>query len=203
LFGGRVALDSSFYVLKWKNIQQSVRLATCGFNYVANLGSATGIGGDISARFKVTDNFSTGISAGYVSLTNDDTVLEGANAILVDKGDVIGGSPFNMAAWTLYRFQLLDHNAFYRIDYTFHNGLPAVDPRTFSYDPTQPQPGPLKLLSMRAGMYVGGWELALFGNNLTKEESPYAIAHDIPGVVPYYESSYRPLTYGVTANYRF
>ncbi len=203
LFGGRVALDSSFYVLKWKNIQQSVRLATCGFNYVANLGSATGIGGDISARFKVTDSFSAGVNAGYVSLTNDDTVLEGANAILVDKGDVIGGSPFNLSAWTLYRFQLLDHNAFYRIDYTFHNGLPAVDTRTFSYDPTQPQPGALKLLSMRAGMYVGGWELSLFGNNLTKEESPYAIAHDIPGVVPYYESSYRPLTYGVTANFRF
>jgi iron complex outermembrane receptor protein len=203
LFGGRVALDSSVYVLKWKNIQQSIRLASCGFSYVANLGSATGIGGDISARFKVTDDFSTGVSAGYVSLTNDDTVLEGPAAILVNKGDVIGGSPFHMAAWTLYRFQLFDHNAFYRIDYTFQNGMPAVDTRTFSYDPTLPQPGTLKSLSMRAGMYVGGWELSLFANNLTKEESPYAIAHDIPGVVPYYESSYRPLSYGVTASYRF
>ncbi len=203
LLGGRVALDSSFYVLKWKNIQQSIRLASCGFSYVANLGSATGIGGDISARFKVTDAFSTGVSAGYVSLTNDDTVLEGPAAILVNKGDVIGGSPFHLAAWTLFRFQLFDHNSFYRIDYTFQNGLPAVDTRTFSYDPTLPQPGTLKSLSMRAGMYVGGWELSLFANNLTKEESPYAIAHDIPGVVPYYESSYRPLSYGVTASYRF
>jgi iron complex outermembrane receptor protein len=203
LFGGHVALDSSFYVLKWKNIQQSVRLPSCGFNYVANLGSATGIGGDLSARFKVTDAFSGGINAGYVSLTNDDTIDEGADAILAHKGDVIGGPPFHMSAWTMYRFRLFDHGAFYRIDYTFQNGSPAVDARTYSYDATLPQPGTLKSLSMRAGLYLGDWEVSLFGNNLTSEASPYAIAHDIPGALPYYESSYRPLTFGVTASYRF
>jgi hypothetical protein len=96
-----------------------------------------------------------------------------------------------------------DHSSFVRLDYTFQNGYPAVDTRTFSYDGTLPQPGATKSLSLRAGTYVGGWEISLFGNNLTKEESPYAIAHDIPGVVPYYESSYRPLTYGVTASFRF
>ena len=203
LFGGKLGLDSSFYVLKWKNIQQSVRLASCGFSYVGNLGSATGVGGDISARYKVTDGFSAGFNAGYVSLTNDDTILEGPNAILVNKGDVIGGPPFHLYAWTLYKFDVVGRSSFFRLDYTFQNGYPAVDARTFSYDPTLPQPGTAKSLSMRAGTYLGGWEVSLFGNNLTKEESPYAIAHDIPGVVPYYESSYRPLTYGVTASFRF
>jgi len=203
LFGGTLALDSSFYVLKWKNIQQSVRLASCGFSYVANLGSATGIGGDVSAKIKVTGNFSTGLNAGYVSLTNDDTVYEGANAVLVNKHDVIGGPPFHMSAWTLYRFQLFEHAAFYRVDYTYQNGNPAIDSRIFSFDPTLPQPGTLKSLSMRAGVYLGGWEVSVFGNNLTNEVSPYAIAHDIPGVLPFYESSYRPLTVGVTAAYRF
>src|SRR5579859_6317049 len=203
LFGGRVALDSSLYVLKWKDIQQSVRFPSCGFNYVANLGSATGIGGDISAKFKLTDDFSAGLSTGYVSLTNDDTVYEGAKAILVNKRDVIGGPPFHLAAWTMYHFSLFDQRAFYRIDYTYQNGSPAVDSKTFSYDATLPLPGNLKSLSMRAGMYLGGWEVSVFGNNLTKEASPYAIAHDIPGARPYYESSYRPLTFGVTASYRF
>jgi hypothetical protein len=45
--------------------------------------------------------------------------------------------------------------------------------------------------------------LSVFGNNLTNERSPYAIEHDIPASLPYYESGYRPLTYGVTASYRF
>src|ERR1700742_2570060 len=80
---------------------------------------------------------------------------------------------------------------------------PRGDKETFSYDPTLAQPGPLKSLSMRAGMYVGGWELSLFGNNLTKEETPVAISHDIPGSEPYYLQSLRPLTFGLTASYRF
>jgi iron complex outermembrane recepter protein len=203
LFGGRLSLDSSAYVLKWKSIQQSVRLPSCGFSYVDNLGSATGIGGDLAARFKVTQDFLAGFSAGYVSLTYDHTILEGADAILVNKGDVIGGPPFHVAAWTLYKFNLFNHGAFYRIDYTYQNGTPVVDKETFSYDPTLAQPGPLKSLSMRAGMYVGGWELSLFGNNLTKEETPLAISHDIPGSEPYYLQSLRPLTFGLTASYRF
>ena len=66
-----------------------------------------------------------------------------------------------------------------------------------------PQPGPQKSLSMRAGVYLQGWEVSLFGNNLTKEESPIAISHDIPAAEPYYLTSYRPLTFGVTAAYRF
>ena len=203
LFGGRVGLDSSVYVLKWKSIQQSVRLPSCGFSYVGNLGQATGVGGDLSARFKLTRDFMAGFNAGYVSLTYDRTIYEGANAVLVNKGDVIGGPPFNLAAWTLYKFTLFNHGAFYRIDYTYQNGTPAVDRTTFSYDPTLPQPGPQKSLSMRAGVYLNGWELSLFGNNLTKEESPIAISHDIPGAEPYYLASYRPLTFGVTAAYRF
>jgi iron complex outermembrane recepter protein len=203
LFGGRLSLDSSVYALKWKSIQQSVRLPSCGFSYVDNLGSATGIGGDLAARFKVTQDFLAGFSAGYVSLTYDHTILEGADAILVNKGDVIGGPPFHVAAWTLYKFNLFNHGAFYRIDYTYQNGTPALDKETFSYDSTLAQPGPLKSLSMRAGMYVGGWELSLFGNNLTKEETPLAISHDIPGSEPYYLQSLRPLTFGLTASYRF
>jgi iron complex outermembrane recepter protein len=203
LFGGRLSLDSSVYALKWKSIQQSVRLPSCGFSYVDNLGSATGVGGDLAARFKVTQDFLAGFSAGYVSLTYDRTILEGADAVLVNKGDVIGGPPFHVAAWTLYKFNLFNHGAFYRIDYTYQNGTPAVDKETFSYDPTLAQPGPLKSLSMRAGIYVSGWEVSLFGNNLTKEETPLAISHDIPGSEPYYLQSYRPLTFGVTASYRF
>jgi outer membrane receptor protein involved in Fe transport len=203
LFGGRLGLDSSLFTLKWRDIQQSVRLPSCGFSYVGNLGTATGFGGNLSARVKVTDGFLAGFNAGYVSLTYDKTVLEGTDAILVNKGDVIGGSPFHLSAWTLYKFNVFNHGAFYRIDYTYQNGTPAVDSQVFSYDSTLRQPGPQKSLSMRAGMYLGSWEVSLFGNNLTKQESPLAISHDIPGAEPQYLTSYRPLTFGVTAAFRF
>jgi hypothetical protein len=56
---------------------------------------------------------------------------------------------------------------------------------------------------MRAGVNLSGWELSVYGNNLTKNESALAVAHDIPGAEPYYLSSYRPLTFGVTGIYRY
>ena len=202
LFGGRLGLDSSVYMLKWKDIQQAVRLPSCGFPFVGNLGQATGYGGDLAARFKVTKDFLAGFNAGYVSLAYDRTILEGPNAILVNKGDAIGGPPFHVAAYTLYNFPLLSHTGFYRIDYTYQNGTPAVDSRTFSYDSTLAQPGPLKSLSMRLGMQLGDFEVSVFGNNLTRETSPIAISHDIPGASPYYLQSLRPLTFGITALYR-
>jgi len=203
LFGGRLGLDSSIYTLRWNNIQESVRLPSCGFSYVDNLGTATGYGADLAARVKVTPQWLAGVNGGYVNLTYDKSVYEGASAILVNKGDVIGGPPFHLAAWTVYNFTVLDHRGFYRIDYTYQNGYPAVDGRTFGYDPTLPVLGALDSLSMRLGTYVGRWELSVFGNNLTKEESPIAISHDIPGSIPYYLSSFRPLTFGVTAELRY
>jgi len=203
LFDGHLLLDSSLYIIKWSNIQQSIRLPTCGFSFVDNLGSASGVGGDVAARIKLTDNLSAGFSAGHTELTYDQTIYEGANAILVKKGDAIGGPQFNMSAFAQYKFELAGHNAFYRVDYTYHNHTPSVDPAVFSYDPTLPGLPAARYLSMRLGTFVGGWELSLFGNNLTKEEVPIAISHDIPGSIPYYIQSYRPLTFGVTGAYHF
>jgi len=199
LLGGRLAVDPSVYTLKWKNIQESVRMPSCGFSYVGNLGEATGYGGDIDARLQLTQHLLAGVSAGYVSLTYDRTVYEGASAVLVNRGDVIGGPPFHGSAWAVYNFNAFGHAAFYRLDFSYENGWPTVDSRTFGYDPTLPVPGAEHLLSMRVGMDLGDWQVSLYGNNVTNEESPLAIEHDIPGSVPYYLSSYRPPTVGVTA----
>ncbi|MGA8708491.1 MAG: TonB-dependent receptor [Steroidobacteraceae bacterium] len=203
LFGGRLGLDTSLYTLRWNDIQESVRMPSCGFNYVANLGTATGYGADLAARFKLTNAWLAGVNAGYVDLTYDKSVDEGANAVLVNKGDVIGGPPFHLAAWSTYNFNLLDHRSFVRLDYTYQNGFPAVDGRTFGFDPTLPVVGAERSLSLRAGAYIGRWEVSLFANNLTQDESPIAISHDIPGALPYYESSLRPLTVGASAEFRY
>jgi hypothetical protein len=55
---------------------------------------------------------------------------------------------------------------------------------------------------MRLGMQLGDFEVSVFGNNLTREESPIAISHDIPGAGPYYLQNLRPLSFGITALYR-
>ena len=200
---GRVQLDSSLYEIKWTNIQQSVRYANCGFSFVGNLGSATGYGGDMSARLKISHDVLVGFSASYTDIAHDQTILEGASAILAKEGDKIGGPPFNLSAFGRYSFDVSGKNAFYRIDYTYHNKTPVVDPAIVGYDPTLPNLGSNQYLSMRVGVYLGGWELSMYGNNLTEERAPLAISHDIPGGEPYYLSTYRPMTFGVTAAYRY
>jgi outer membrane receptor protein involved in Fe transport len=203
LFGGRVQLDSSIYEIKWKNIQQNIEYTNCSFSFVGNLGSATGYGGDLMARLKITDDLLAGFSAGYTDISYDQTIIEGVGAIVAKQGDKIGGPPFNLAVYGRYKFDVLGHNAFYRIDYTYHNKTPGVDPATVSYDPTLPTIGSNAYLTMRAGFYLSGWELSAYGNNITNNESALAIAHDIPGAEPYYVSSYRPRTVGITAIYRY
>ncbi len=71
------------------------------------------------------------------------------------------------------------------------------------HDSTLPNLGSNQYLSMRVGVYLGEWELSVYGNNLTEERAPLAISHDIPGGEPYYLSTYRPMTFGVTAAYRY
>jgi iron complex outermembrane recepter protein len=203
LFGGRIAFDSSVYTIKWNAIQRPVLLPSCGFTYVGNLGSATGYGGDISAHFRLTQQLLAGFSTGYVSLTYDRNVYEGLNAVLVEKGDVIGGPPFSIAAWLVYNFTLAHHRTFFRADYSYHNGYPAFDPRTFGYDPTARLAGCEKSLDLRAGIFVGPWELSLFGRNVTNEEAPLGISHNAPAALPYYMLSQSPPTYGITAILRY
>jgi outer membrane receptor protein involved in Fe transport len=203
LFGGKLFLDSSAYMVKWSNIQQSVRLPTCGFGYVGNLGTATSVGGDVSAHFKLTDSLLMGVSAGYNNTTYDKTIYEGADAILVNSGDAIGGPPFSASIFAQYNFTAFAKDAFIRADYTFHSSTPHTDATVYSYDPTQPGLAENNYLSLRAGIYIGGWEVSIYGNNLTNEQTPLSVAHDIPGSPLYYESSYRPMTFGSTASYHF
>jgi len=126
-------------------------------------------------------------------------VYEGTNATLVNKGDVIGGPPFHATAWTLYKFNLFDHGAFTRIDYTYQNG---TRPSTAGFSATTRRcrnRARRKRCHMRAGVYLSGWELSVFGNKPDEGGSASGDLARHPSVAgPYYLTSYRPLTFGFT-----
>jgi outer membrane receptor protein involved in Fe transport len=203
-FDGRLRVDASAYYIDWSGIQQNVRLPTCGFTYVSNLGSATSTGGDLQVRLLVTDALSVGGSAGYNSTTIDQTNKGGSSAILFEQGDRIGGSPLNVAAWAQYNFKVLgDLDAYSRLDYTFHSRTPSVDPRTFGYDAGIPAAGAVSSVSLRVGVTFDDWNISAFADNISNSEQFLSKSHDIPGSPLYYNLSYRPPTAGVTAVYRF
>jgi len=202
-FDGRLRVDSSVYVIDWSNIQQNVRLPTCGFAFVTNLGSATSVGGDLSMKVLVTEALSLGVNAGYNSTTLDQG-KQIKNDILFEAGDRIGGPPFSASVFGQYDFSLFaDADAYYRTDYTFHSRTPSIDARTFSYVPGIDGAPAIGYLSMRVGVKMDGWDVSAFVNNLTNAEQYLSKSKDIPTSPIYYLQSYRPTTAGITAVYKF
>ncbi len=65
LFGqGRLTLNASAYVTKWKDIQQPIGLA-CGFGFTTNIGKAEVKGFEVEGRVALTRGFEIGGNAAY------------------------------------------------------------------------------------------------------------------------------------------
>lgn len=212
-FGGRVQIASSVYYIDWKNIQQGVALQ-CGFQFVANQGSATSKGADLDLLLDATPSLKLGLSLGYSDAKYDDDVFGGPAATrpLVTAGDHIVGSPWTAAAFTQYSVNLAgDRQAYGRLDYQYrarqsdivsannaNNG--TFNPNSvFSLQQTD-------TLSVRAGMRWSGLDLSAFVNNATNSHPTLsrALSGGI-GPVPtlYQQTTFRPRTYGLTLMYRF
>ncbi|MGX7926900.1 TonB-dependent receptor [Tsuneonella sp. HG094] len=62
--GGRVTLNGSAYLTKWKDIQQSIGLA-CGFGFTTNVGEAEIKGLELEGRVELMQGFEVGGNAAY------------------------------------------------------------------------------------------------------------------------------------------
>jgi len=149
---------------------------------------------------------------------------------VVSKGDaIVGENGTPTAPWTAtigpqYKFSAFDRPSFVRVDYEWSSGekwLPASrDSRTSQYDAGANNLPSLTLplfsqhiLSMRAGMQFSHMQLSIFGDNLTNSHQLLNSNHEVmtydpttgvPLASPLYRNiSYRPLTFGVTAIFKF
>ncbi len=212
LADGRVQVNSSLYYIKWANIQQSVYLSNCGFNYVGNLGSAISKGGDVQIQALVSKNLSLGVSLAYTNAYYNQTVLGGISAgggrsILVNDGNALPHSPWSAILTGEYRFKLPDDvNSFVRLTYSYdsHLGraLPTQDPATQGYDPDSINAPTTNLLDLRAGAIFGSAEVSIYANNLFNNHPTLFQSHDILGSRLFYRTS-MVRTIGLRATYRF
>lgn len=213
----RLRLNTSAYYINWKNIQQSVALASCGFAYVANLGKANSKGFDLQADLAVTQDFLLGLSAGYNDAKFTQTVqaVPGAPVNLVTDGDHIAAWPWNIAASAQYSFRLLGgREGYVRADYQYQarqsNQTAGTDPANGGYQPWNvfnlPQ---TSQLAVRGGVRFEGFDVSLFCNNLTNSHTVLSQTPSIKQaavateLLQYQYTTFRPRTYGVTASYRF
>jgi len=211
--GGRLQLASSVYYIDWKNIQQGVALQ-CGFQFVANQGSATSKGADIDLLLDATSNLKFGLSLGYSDAKYDENVLGGPTATLplVSAGDHIVGSPWTGAAFAQVGFSAFgERQGYARLDYQYRakqsDLVSASNPANGTYNPNAVFPlQQTDILSARIGMKWSGLDVSAFVNNLTDSHPTLsrALSGGI-GPVPtlYQQTTFRPRTYGLTLMYRF
>jgi iron complex outermembrane recepter protein len=204
LLGGALTLDANVYYVKWKNIQQSIRLPRCSFAYISNLGEATGKGVDLSIVTKPVDAFQLGASVGYNETEYDEQVTGGNGLILKQEGDRIGGPKWTGTVFGLGEAPLsASMQGYLRFDYSFQSSGIPQNPSAFGYDPGLSTLPSTDSLSMRLGVKWSSVDVSLFANNLTGSNDALSRSHDAIGSPLYYAESYQPRTIGLTAQFRY
>jgi outer membrane receptor protein involved in Fe transport len=232
-----VRLATSFYYIKWNNIQQNVVPPICQIQWTQNLGAAVSKGFDLQADFDLGAGFSLETAVGYTDAQYTENAFVGSSTggalPVVAKGDavvdaIVGENSVGTPPWTVtispqYKFNVFSHESFARLDYEYGSGekwlAPSRDSRTSQYDnadPTRPSYTlPLiatHFVSLRVGTQIDRWALSLFADNLLNSHTitnsnHQVISYDDSGATlatPLYRDiTFRPLTIGVTAVFKF
>jgi len=200
-------VSGSLFYINWSNIQQAVYVPTCGIQYTTNLGSAISKGFDLEGQWQLSHAFEVELSVGYTDATFSKTAFDVFNNILAEKGDALDVVPWTVTLGAQYNFHVFDHPAFLRADDEFNSKrttpIPAEDPATTYYDPgLVPNPA-TNLLNLRAGMSVDKWDLALYINNALNAHPQLNLQHQDSDTLLYEAQTFRPLTVGFAATFRY
>jgi iron complex outermembrane recepter protein len=212
LFDGRLRLDTSVFHVDWTNIQQSIFLASCGFGYVANTGKATSNGFDFALQAAATEALTLGLAVAYTDahITQNVSIL---GSPVVQSGDVIGsppavGSPWNITGSFKYAFRVFSgRDAYIRAEDIFHSknsGPFSSDiPASTGYAPLIPANPSTNQLNLRTGIVWSRIDLSLFVNNVLNGHPAIGRYQDTAAARLFTDTTFRPLTGGITAEFRF
>jgi len=217
LFDHHLQIDASVFLIDWKGIQQNVYLSACGLQFTANLGAARSEGGDIHVEVKPVDKFLIDFTAAYTEALYTETVCggtlacTGANASpkpIVSQGDRLPSAPWTLILSTEYGLpSFRDRDPYIRADYHYSTAqtalLPGQNAENGVSDPTLPGLPQTSLLNMRAGVRWSGFDVSLFGQNLTNTHPLMFESRDTTASPLYFARSTRPRTVGVTLSYRY
>jgi iron complex outermembrane receptor protein len=221
LFDDRLAVDVSVYHNNWDNIQLSEQIAGCGFGAILNLGSAVTQGFDVNLQSRIGEHLKLDAAIGYTEghFTKNafvGNVLDQA----VAKGDQISGlsagpaiPPWTLTAAVEYDFSLAAHDAYWRIEDTYHskNDGPFSQQNPANrvvYDPEVPDEPANNIFNMKVGVRFKGIDASLFADNLADAHplmSTFHVGQRSPGDADhrYFSNTFTPRTVGVrlTANF--
>jgi outer membrane receptor protein involved in Fe transport len=209
LFGNRLSIASSAYLIRWKNIQTNLQLPICGYAFVDNLGSATITGFDVNIEARPLPQLTLNLAAGYTHTSLDDGLYQPTGDAIYPNGSPIlnAGPPLTVTLSAQYEFAPdSELQPYLRADYTYTSRLERVartDPKAFNYDPLLPVQDDTHLVNMRLGASVREVDVSLFVNNLLDSAPLLQITRGTATPYLYTASTFRPRTIGITASRRF
>jgi iron complex outermembrane recepter protein len=231
LFDHRLVVNSSLFVIDWKNIQQNVYLPSCGYSFTANLGQVQSRGGDIDIKFRPVDALTLGLTvaytdakftkhscAGTLQFDTSSGVCSGivngtisTAAPIVTAGNRLAGAPWTIMASAERTFgEWNGRRPYLRADYQFTTAqtaqLPGQDDRNALFDTTIPGLPRTKNLQLRAGFRWSGYDVSLFAQNVLDQNPVLFESRDIGYNAfdnLYFARGQRPRTIGITATYQY
>jgi len=100
LFNGRMQIDSSLFYVRWNNIQQVV-IPSCGTAFATNTGNAVSKGFDLALQQIITDQLRVNFSVGYVNAYFTTNYFLSPGVPLALEGDKVGFLPQVNPPWNV------------------------------------------------------------------------------------------------------
>jgi outer membrane receptor protein involved in Fe transport len=197
-------IAASIFWIDWENIQQQVELPDCGYYYTANLGAAVSRGFDLDAEWTPSHGLTLSGTAGLTDarFTKDEFV--GGN-LLARAGDSLATPEWSATA-AIQRDIVLpgDATLYARADYQFSGPYYRTGSAgTFSYDAYVRNAPATNYVSLRCGWKRAGWDASLFIDNALNSRPSLFRYHDTLDAPGLRDSTFRPLTVGITVIDKF
>ena len=189
LLDNRLTLNAAMYQIDWEGIPIAQTFDFC--SATANAGAARSRGAELDVSYSINEHIFLNFSSSYI----DAELTEDADALGAEKGDRLPGSArVNASLGIEYNFTLNGHDGYLRSDYAYVGGF---------YNNLQEQGteiGDYKKLNMKAGIVINEFDINLYVNNLTNDDSITWI--DTSGL-PNRGNRLRPRTVGFNVGYQF
>ena len=205
LGGGRVQLDSSLYYINWRQIQSNLTLPDCQVPTTFNSsGGAVSKGFDFGISVLATDHLEFTLTGGYADARYTSDTKGGNNNIIRSSGQPLDIPPWQGSFSGQYDFVAFEHKSYLRLtDQVQSHDSTELDPHSAATDPNIPRAPSSNNLGARLGTTLNGWDISLYGDNLTNEHPEYSRYHDQPSSPNYRGITIRPRTIGITGVYRY
>jgi len=204
LFDNKVQIETSIFWINWDQIQQLVYLPRCGYYYTANLGTASSRGFDIQGQWAVGGGLVLSGTAGLTDARYTKSVFDNGN-ILAKAGDSLATPEWTVTLAAEYDFAVTDDtNAYARVDYQFSGSYYRTgSDQTFSYEPNTRFAPATHYVTARVGVKQGPWDVSGFIDNLLNSQTSTYRYQDTEFSPDLRDLTFRPITVGVTAEYKF